>query len=129
MPSNKPRFTIVIDDDLFKQVDDYRYRHRLTSQSKAICDLVERGLNVVLEEEATKKAAESEKSDSTAHYEDPLANTEAIQRNPVAALTEVLCRAGLVGDNGDISDADLAFLEAAFLLFKAHFNRPEEGGK
>lgn len=129
MPTKKPQFSMVMDDELLKVVDDYQFEHRIKSRTKAINHLIAAGIKVVLEEEATKKAVESEKSDSTARCEDPLANTEAIQRNPVAALTEVLCRAGLVGDNGDISDADLAFLEAAFLLFKAHFNRPEEGGK
>ncbi len=111
MPTNKPRFTIVIDDELYQKVNDYRYTYRLRSQSEAICKLVEIGIKAILMEEAEKqKAADSADAESA-----------AIPENPVEAMTDLLCRAGIIEPGDDISDSDLAFLDAIFSAIEAHF--------
>ena len=111
MPTNKPRFTIVIDDSLYQQVNDFRYSNRLKSQSEAICKLVELGIKAILAEEAEKqKAADSANAESA-----------AIPENPVEAITDVLCRSGIIKPGEDISDSDLAFLKAIFMAVEAHF--------
>lgn len=47
MATEKPRFTITIDTDTLGRVEDYRYSHRIGTQSKAILDLVRMGLDKV----------------------------------------------------------------------------------
>ena len=85
MPTNKPRFTIVIDDELYQKVNDYRYTYRLRSQSEAICKLVEIGIKAILMEEAEKqKAADSADAESA-----------AIPENPVEAMTDAIRAAGI----------------------------------
>ena len=112
---------MVMDDELLQAVEDFQFEHRIKSRTKAINHLIEAGIKAVLEEDAkAKDSAEPAKADP--------AESENIE-NPVEALTKVLSRAGLINSQGDISDADLAFLEASFLLFKAHFDRPKKGGE
>ena len=41
MPSNKPKILLIVDDELLKQIDDYRYENRIPSRSGAIRRLLE----------------------------------------------------------------------------------------
>lgn len=41
MPSNKPLLTFVVEPDLLKRLDDYRYAHRFSSRASAIKHLLE----------------------------------------------------------------------------------------
>lgn len=54
MPSNKPRFTVVCDEELLKRIDDFRFENRYTSRTSAAIELINRGLEAV-EKEASKK--------------------------------------------------------------------------
>lgn len=47
MATDKPRFTITMDTQTLDRVDDYRYSHRINTQSKAILELVQEGLKRV----------------------------------------------------------------------------------
>lgn len=44
MAGNKNRFSISIDDDLYKKIEDFRFERRLKSQSKAVNELMLIGL-------------------------------------------------------------------------------------
>lgn len=44
MPSDKNRVTILLDDDLSRQLDDFRFSHRYGSQGAAVRDLITAGL-------------------------------------------------------------------------------------
>ena len=44
MATEKPRFTITMDENLLDQIDDYKFTNRIKNQSKAIVELVQRGL-------------------------------------------------------------------------------------
>ena len=35
MPTEKPRYTIIVDHDLLKQIDDFRFENRFSSRSAA----------------------------------------------------------------------------------------------
>ena len=50
MPTEKPRFTIVVDEDLFKQIDDFRFENRYSSRSAAALDLIRLGLKNLTED-------------------------------------------------------------------------------
>ena len=53
MPTNKPRFTITIEEDLFQRIEDFKYEYRYKNQTQAVLALIEMGLS---EMETTKKS-------------------------------------------------------------------------
>lgn len=112
MPTQKPRFSVAIDDDLLKAVDDYKFDNRIKSQNQAINDLVRAGLNELarIEAETIKKASEAE-----------LPASEADENPHIQMFADVLSRAGLLDETGDLSNSDLEFLQAMLLALKAHF--------
>lgn len=40
MPTEKPRFTVIVDDDMLKKIDDYRFDNRFPSRSAATVELL-----------------------------------------------------------------------------------------
>jgi metal-responsive CopG/Arc/MetJ family transcriptional regulator len=44
MPSKKPKLLFVVDEDLLKQIDDFRFENRIHSRSEAVRQLIKRGL-------------------------------------------------------------------------------------
>lgn len=44
MATSKPRYTVSVDDELFQQIEDFRYEHRYATRSQATCELIRRGL-------------------------------------------------------------------------------------
>lgn len=44
MATEKPRFCITVDDDLMKEIDDFRFNNRYSSRSKATIELIRLGL-------------------------------------------------------------------------------------
>ena len=44
MPTEKPRFTVVVDEELLKEIDDFRFENRYPSRSAATIDLIRRGI-------------------------------------------------------------------------------------
>lgn len=44
MPTQKPRYTIIVDDELLKQIDDFRFENRYPSRSAATLDLIRLGM-------------------------------------------------------------------------------------
>ncbi len=56
MPTEKPRFTVIVDDELLKEIDDFRFENRYPSRSAATLELIRLGLNALQKEhEAEKK--------------------------------------------------------------------------
>ena len=43
MPAEKPRFTVIVDEELLKEIDDFRFENRYPSRSAATIDLIRRG--------------------------------------------------------------------------------------
>jgi metal-responsive CopG/Arc/MetJ family transcriptional regulator len=54
MPTEKPRYTIIVDDDLLERIDDFRFENRYASRSAATLELIKRGLEVMENEEPQK---------------------------------------------------------------------------
>lgn len=44
MATTKPRYTVSVDDELFKQIEDFRYKNRYATRSQATCELIRLGL-------------------------------------------------------------------------------------
>ena len=45
MPSDKPKILFVMDDDLLKRIDDFRFENRINSRSETVRRLIEAGLS------------------------------------------------------------------------------------
>lgn len=54
MPTEKPRFTVIVDEDLLKKIDDFRFENRYPSRSAATSELIRLGM------EALKKKQKEE---------------------------------------------------------------------
>jgi hypothetical protein len=44
MPTEKPRYTIIVDDELLKKIDDFRFENRYPSRSAATLELIRLGM-------------------------------------------------------------------------------------
>ena len=44
MATKKPRYTVSVDDEMFKQIEDFRYQNRYATRSQATCELIRLGL-------------------------------------------------------------------------------------
>lgn len=51
MATEKPRFCITVDDELLKEIDDFRFHNRFSSRSKATIELIRLGLAALKEKE------------------------------------------------------------------------------
>jgi len=45
LPTEKPRLTIALDEELLSKIDDFRFENRYPSRSAAVIALIEKGLN------------------------------------------------------------------------------------
>ncbi|MBD5149126.1 MAG: hypothetical protein HDT18_01820 [Oscillibacter sp.] len=63
MPTEKPRYTVIVDDELLKRIDDFRFENRYPSRSAATLELIRLGLEQ-LEKNQAKEAKSTENADS-----------------------------------------------------------------
>jgi len=61
MPTEKPRFTITVTDEMLKEIDDFRYESRYPTRTKAVNELFRIGIETLKKQ--TK--AEADKTDDT----------------------------------------------------------------
>lgn len=57
VPTQKPRYTVVVDEELLKEIDDFRFEHRYPSRSAATLELIRLGMEQLKKERAEKSAA------------------------------------------------------------------------
>ena len=62
MATEKPRYSITLDDDLFREVEDFRFEHRYQTRNQATIALIRLGLAVVKKQQKAQngKAANAE---------------------------------------------------------------------
>lgn len=64
MPTAKPRYTVIVDEELLKKIDDFRFENRFGSRSAATLALIRIGM-----EELEKRQKEAKQSpENTAPY-------------------------------------------------------------
>ena len=56
MATDRARYTVSVDAEMFERIEDYRFGHRFNTRSEATVELIRLGL------EALEKKAESEKA-------------------------------------------------------------------
>lgn len=49
MPTEKPRYCITVDEDMLKDIDDFRFANRYNSRSQATVELIRLGLQKLRE--------------------------------------------------------------------------------
>lgn len=59
MPTKMPRFTIAIPQDVFNELEDYRFEKRYASRSKATVDILKLGLEALKKQEQEKNSDEN----------------------------------------------------------------------
>ena len=64
MPTEKPRYTIIVDHDLLKQIDDFRFENRFSSRSAATLELIRLGIEQLHKEQKEQKQAAGVFSDT-----------------------------------------------------------------
>ena len=60
MPTQKPRYTVIVDEEMLKKIDDYRFENRFPSRSAATIELIKLGMKQLEKEHAAKKKEESD---------------------------------------------------------------------
>lgn len=50
MPTKKPIISVVLDEETLKKVDDFRFENRIDSRSKALNELIKKGMKALEEE-------------------------------------------------------------------------------
>ncbi|MBT2156677.1 hypothetical protein KK425_08690 [Clostridioides difficile] len=59
MATQKPRFTITVDDELLKEIDDFRFDKRFSTRTQATIELIKLGLEKLNAENAKKQKNKS----------------------------------------------------------------------
>ncbi|MDF2844776.1 MAG: hypothetical protein K0R00_3202 [Herbinix sp.] len=63
MATDKPRYTVSVDDDLFKQIEDFRFEQRFQTRSEATVELIRLGLEALKKEHAATIKEQGKKTD------------------------------------------------------------------
>ena len=57
MATNKPRYTVSVDDNMFDEIENFRFENRFQTRSEATVELIRLGLEQLKKErEEAKKA-------------------------------------------------------------------------
>ena len=54
MATEKPRFSITVDEKLLQEIEDYRFGNRISMRSEAIVQLIKIGLETLQKENKDK---------------------------------------------------------------------------
>ena len=58
MSTNRARYTVSVDDDMFSKIEDFRFENRFQTRAEATVELIRLGLEVV--EKRKKEGKEKE---------------------------------------------------------------------
>ncbi len=61
MPTEKPRYTVIVDEELLKEIDDFRFENRYPSRSAATLELIRLGIEQLKKEQEEQKKAQKNK--------------------------------------------------------------------
>lgn len=64
MPTEKPRYTITVDEELLKKIDDFRFEKRYQSRTAATIDLIKLGVEAFEKNQSVKNKESSSKSEN-----------------------------------------------------------------
>lgn len=55
MATEKTRYTVSVDKEMFQQIEDFRFEHRYQTRSEATVELIRLGLEALQKETAVQK--------------------------------------------------------------------------
>lgn len=58
MATDRPRYAVSVDNDMFEEIEDFRFKNRFQTRSEATVELIRLGL------EAMKKQDDTDKDDN-----------------------------------------------------------------
>lgn len=61
MATNKPRYTVSVDDEMFNAIENFRFENRFQTRSEATVELIRLGLEQLEKEQAEAKKAQENK--------------------------------------------------------------------
>lgn len=64
MATNKPRYTVSVDDEMFKAIENFRFENRFQTRSEATVELIRLGLEQLKKEQEEQKKAQKNKPSS-----------------------------------------------------------------
>jgi Arc/MetJ-type ribon-helix-helix transcriptional regulator len=65
MATDKPRYTVSVDNDLFQRIEDFRFERRFQTRSEATVELIRLGLETLEKElEAEEKKPDNNEEDT-----------------------------------------------------------------
>ena len=59
MPTEKPRYTVIVDEELLKKIDDFRFENRYPSRSAATLELIRLGMEALKKEQKKEREKEA----------------------------------------------------------------------
>ncbi len=60
MPTEKPRYTITLDKELLKKIDDFRFENRFPNRTQATLELIRLGMEALEKQQIEQKEKEKE---------------------------------------------------------------------
>ena len=61
MATNKPRYTVSVDDEMFKAIENFRFENRFQTRSEATVELIRLGLEQLKKEQEEQKKTQKNK--------------------------------------------------------------------
>ena len=55
MATDRPRYTVSVDNELFQQIEDFRFEHRFQTRSEATVELIRLGLESLKKEQERRQ--------------------------------------------------------------------------
>ena len=55
MPTDKPRYSITVDEELLKRIDDFRFENRYPNRTQATVELIRLGVEAYAKKERQKE--------------------------------------------------------------------------
>lgn len=64
MPTEKPRYTVIVDEEMLQAIDDFRFENRYPSRSAATLELIRLGLKQLEQERKAQDASAPTENDA-----------------------------------------------------------------
>lgn len=56
MPTEKPRYTITLDEEMLKKIDDFRFENRFPNRTQATLELIRMGMDALEKQQVEKRS-------------------------------------------------------------------------
>lgn len=61
MPTEKPRYTITLDEEMLKKIDDFRFENRFPNRTQATLELIRIGMKALEKQQEGQKRRKKNK--------------------------------------------------------------------